>query len=258
MRQIIDFFVRNKNFILFIFLFSVSLTLLFTSSNFHKSYFLNSTNLISGNIYELNKSINDYFNLSKINESLSLENKNLRESLYNLNKKNQEYKVFNARIIKNSYSLNNNFLTINIGNKDSIKTDMGVVSSKGVIGITDRVSDNYSRVISILNTNLNINAKLNNTNYFGVLNWDGKNLNVLQLNDLPKQTSISIGDTIITGGNSLIFPMGIPIGIVTSYKLDNTQNYIEARIKLFNDMTNLSHAYIIKNHNKKEIIELNE
>ncbi|MCH1547295.1 MAG: rod shape-determining protein MreC, partial [Flavobacteriaceae bacterium] len=61
MRQIIDFFVRNKNFILFIFLFSVSLTLLFTSSNFHKSYFLNSTNLISGNIYELNKSINDYF-----------------------------------------------------------------------------------------------------------------------------------------------------------------------------------------------------
>jgi rod shape-determining protein MreC len=52
--------------------------------------------------------------------------------------------------------------------------------------------------------------------------------------------------------------MGIPIGIVTSYKLDNTQNYIEARIKLFNDMTNLSHAYIIKNNNKKEIIELNE
>jgi rod shape-determining protein MreC len=135
---------------------------------------------------------------------------------------------------------------------------MGVVSDKGIIGITDRVSENYSRVISILNTNLNINAKLNNTNYFGVLNWDGKNLNVLQLNDLPKQTSISIGDTIITGGNSLIFPMGIPIGIVTSYKLDNTQNYIEARIKLFNDMTNLSHAYIIKNNNKKEIIELNE
>ena len=113
MRQIIDFFVRNKNFILFVFLFSVSLTLLFTSSNFHKSYFLNSTNLISGNIYEFNKSIKDYFNLGKINEDLSLENQSLRERLYNLNLKNQQYNVFNARVIKNSYSLTNNYITIN-------------------------------------------------------------------------------------------------------------------------------------------------
>ena len=135
---------------------------------------------------------------------------------------------------------------------------MGVVSDKGIIGITDRVSENYSRVISILNTNLNINAKLNNTNFFGVLNWNGSNSNILQLSDLPKQINISIGDTIITGGNSLIFPMGIPIGIVSSYKLDNTQNYIEAQIKLFNDMTNLNYVYIVKNNNKKEIIELNE
>jgi rod shape-determining protein MreC len=52
--------------------------------------------------------------------------------------------------------------------------------------------------------------------------------------------------------------MGIPIGIVSSYKLDNTQNYIEAQIKLFNDMTNLNYVYIVKNNNKKEIIELNE
>lgn len=258
MRQIVDFFVRNKNFILFVFLFSVSLTLLFTSSNFHKSYFLNSTNLISGNIYEFNKSIKDYFNLGKINEDLSLENQSLRERLYNLNLKNQQYNVFNARVIKNSYSLTNNYLTINLGAKDSIKNDMGVVSDKGIIGITDRVSENYSRVISILNTNLNINAKLNNTNFFGVLNWNGSNSNILQLSDLPKQINISIGDTIITGGNSLIFPMGIPIGIVSSYKLDNTQNYIEAQIKLFNDMTNLNYVYIVKNNNKKEIIELNE
>ena len=137
MRQIIDFFVRNKNFILFIFLFSVSLTLLFTSSNFHKSYFLNSTNLISGNIYEFNESIKDYFNLGKINEDLSLENQSLRESLYNLNLKNQQYNVFNARVIKNSYSLTNNYLTINLGTKDSIKNDMGVVSDLSLIHISE-------------------------------------------------------------------------------------------------------------------------
>ena len=70
-----------------------------------------------------------------------------------------KYEVFNSKVIKNSYSRNNNYLTINIGNIDSISEDMGVVSNKGIIGITDRVSKNYSRVISVLNTKLNLKCK---------------------------------------------------------------------------------------------------
>ena len=169
-----------------------------------------------------------------------------------------KYEVFNSKVIKNSYSLNNNYLTINIGNIDSIYEDMGVVSNKGIIGITDRVSKNYSRVISVLNTKLNLNAKLKKSNHFGILNWNGLNYSTVQLIDLPKQTKISIGDTIITGGNSFIFPEGVLIGNVSSFKLDDTQNYIEAEISLFNDMTNIKNVYIIRNNDLEELKKLNE
>ena len=162
------------------------------------------------------------------------------------------------RVIKNSYSLNNNYLTINIGNIDSISEDMGVVSNKGIIGITDRVSKNYSRVISVLNTKLNLNAKLKKSNHFGILNWNGLNYSTVQLIDLPKQTKINIGDTIITGGNSFIFPEGVLIGNVSSFKLDDTQNYIEAEISLFNDMTNIKNVYVIRNNDLEELKKLNE
>ena len=261
MRQIIDFFVRNKNFILFLSLFSFSLILIFSNSSYHNSLVLNSTNSISGNIFETTSSINSYFKLKSENENLNKENTYLKKIIYNYSAAYDDslkYEVFNSKVIKNSYSLNNNYLTISSGNIDSIYEDMGVISSKGIIGITDRISKNYSRVISVLNTKLNLNAKLKKSNHFGVLNWNGISNTTIQLLDLPKQTKINIGDTIITGGNSFIFPEGVLIGSVLSFKLDDTQNYIEAQVSLFNDMTNIKNVYVIKNNHLAELMKLNE
>ena len=161
-------------------------------------------------------------------------------------------------MIKNSYSYSNNFITIDSGKKDSIDIDNGVISSNGVVGIIDKTTYNYSRFISILNTNFLLNAKFKNSNYFGILSWDGININKVQLKDVPKQAEVSIGDTIVTGGNSLIFPKGIPVGYVDSYKLDNSENYLELEIKLATDMTNIEKLYVIKNNNLREINSLDE
>jgi rod shape-determining protein MreC len=67
-------------------------------------------------------------------------------------------------------------------------------------------------VISILNSNSQINAQLKKTFHFGSLVWDGKDPNIVQLIDVPRQAPVQIGDTIVTGGRSLIFPQGLPIG----------------------------------------------
>jgi len=260
MRQIIDFFVRNKNFILFLTLFSFSLIMIFSNSSFHNSLVLNSTNSFTAKLYKSSNSITSYFNLKNENNGLVKENTILKKIIFNskYNYDSLKYNVFDSKIIKNSYSFNNNYLTIDKGLNDSVNEDMGVVSDKGIVGITDRVSMNYSRVISILNTKLNLNAKLKKSNHFGVLNWNGIGFNSIQLKDLPKQSPVSIGDTIVTGGNSFIFPEGILIGEVSSYKLDETQNYIEIEVDLFNDMTDIKNVYIIKNNHLEELKDLNE
>ena len=133
-----------------------------------------------------------------------------------------------------------------------------VISSKGVVGIIDKISLNYSRFISILNTNFLLNAKLKKSGYFGVLSWDGNDIYKVQLKDIPKQANVVIGDTIVTGGNSLIFPKGILIGYVDSYKLDNSENYFELEIQLATDMTNIEKIYVLKNNNLIEINSLDE
>ena len=167
-----------------------------------------------------------------------------------------KFEYFTARVINNNYSKTKNQLTLDKGSKDSIKIDLGVISSKGIVGIVSNVSENYATVQSILNTQSRINAKHKNSGHFGSLKWDTKNPNVVQLIDIPRLATLKKGDTIVTGGRSTIFPEGILIGTVKDFHLDNDDNYYYVNVDLFNDMTGLEHVYLIENNDAAEIIEL--
>ena len=266
MQRIIYFLIRNKNFILFLTLLSISISLNFSYNEYNKSKFINSSNFIFSSLYDTKFTVSKYLNLELQNQLLLEENKNLKKILFNSETPTKSFdsinsigfEVMTASVIKNSYSKTNNFITINKGSKHGIGIDNGVISSNGVVGIIDKTTTNYSRLISILNTNFLLNAKFKNSNYFGVLSWNGKDINKVQLKDVPKQAKIKIGDTIVTGGNSLIFPKGILIGYIQSFKLDNSENYLELEVNLSTDMTNIENLYIIRNNNIFELNSLDE
>lgn len=267
MQQIVNFIIRNKTFLLFLLLFSIAMLFTIQSHSYHKSKFINSANLLTGSIYNSANNINQYFNLKKQNEILAEENNLLNALLFNANDSVNStfinsisygisYRFNTAKIIKNSYGSSNNVLLLNKGYKDSIKEDFGVINSKGIIGIIDNTSNNYATVISILNTTSKISAGLKRTNHIGSLTWNAKSATFAQLIDIPKIAPVKVGDTIITSGRSAIFPKGILVGTVVDFKLDATENYYDINLKLFNDMTNLGHVYIIENIDAPEINEL--
>jgi rod shape-determining protein MreC len=63
--------------------------------------------------------------------------------------------------------------------------------------------------------------------------------------DVPRLASVRKGDTIVTGMQSEIFPENINIGTIEKYTL-TIKPIITLDIKLFNDMTNLGHVYVLK------------
>ncbi|TYA74868.1 rod shape-determining protein MreC [Seonamhaeicola marinus] len=269
MQQIINFIIRNKNFLLFLLLFSISIVFTIQSHSYHKSKFINSANFLSGGVYNSVNNVSEYLNLKSQNQLLTEENNRLRALLFNNNISTDStyidslsfdvaYKFYTANVIKNSYSKVDNILTINRGESDNIKQDFGVITSKGIVGIIDKTSNGFATVISILNTTSSISAELKNTGHFGSLEWDGNNPEIVQLTDIPINASIHKGDTIITSGKSSIFPRNIPIGTVEDFQKDVAENFYEINVLLFNDMTNLEHVYIIENVNKEEINSLNE
>ena len=71
-----------------------------------------------------------------------------------------------------------------------------------------------------------------------------------------RQAEIQKGDTIITSGNSAIFPEGILIGTALDIQEGNTSVNRIINIQLFNDMSSLKNIYVIKNFDKEEIRNL--
>ncbi len=267
MQQIVNFFIRNKNFLLFLLLLFISLVLTIQSHSYHKSKFISSTNFLSGGVYDWSYNITKYFKLADYNKRLLSENAYLRNQLHLLDTDTvQQYidtasfgrpfTFSKALVIRNDYNKIDNYILIDKGKKDSVHADMGVVTDKGIIGIVEQTSNHYSRVISILNSNSEINAGLKKTNHYGTLTWDGKDPNIVQLEAIPRQAPIKKGDSIITAGYSTIFPKGIGIGTIEDFDLDQNNSYYNINVKLHNDMTNIGFVYTIKNNNRKEIESL--
>ncbi|MDX1462629.1 MAG: rod shape-determining protein MreC [Marinirhabdus sp.] len=269
MQQIIFFFIRNKNFLLFLLLFIISIGFTINSHSYHSNKYITSANFISGSVYTWKSDVVGYFNLKERNAALTDENQRLRTQLAAIRDTvisppidstvlPSPYKYYPAKVINNSYSKTKNYLTLRKRAGDPVEIDMGVISPRGIVGIVNKVSDKYASVQSILNTNSKINAKLKNSFHFGSLVWDTQNPNEAKLIDIPRQAPVVVGDTIVTDGKSTIFPRGILIGTIKEFNLSNNQDYYDVTVTLFNDMTNLHHVYIIENVERDAIEDIED
>jgi len=267
MYNIVDFFIRFKNTLLFLLLLTIALALTVQTHSYQRSKFVNSANFVTGGLYDWVNDIDAYFDLKKNNKRLIQENRHLRQKLLNVSGVHDstfvdtthyhgDYTVYSAQVISNNYSKLDNYILIDRGAEEGISEELGVITSHGIVGVVEKASAHYARVISILNTNLAINAQLKKSEHFGTLSWDGKKPNVVQLSDVPRIADVEVGDTIMTNGRSLIFPKGIPIGTVKSFKLVEGDNYYLIDVDLFNDMTSIGNVYIIKNNDQPEIDSL--
>jgi len=266
MQQIFNFIFKNSYRMLFLLLMIISISLTIQSHSYHKSKIISSANFLSGGVYNKMNAVEEYFNLKIQNDELAKENARLKSILFNLKDTTKiQYDSINgikkidlitSKVIKNSYNTHENYLTLNKGSKEGIKQDMGVINSLGIVGIVETTSKNYATVLSILNTVRPINAKIKKSGHFGSLVWNGKNTGFVQLTDVPRLATVKKGDTIVTGGQSTIFPENINIGTIEKVYIDNETNFYTLDIRLFNDMTSLGYVYIIKNKDTEELLKL--
>ena len=262
MQQVISYLLKKKHFLFFILLLCISLALTIQSHRYHKSKFISAANDVTGGLYESVNHINEFINLDTYNERLLKENARLRKELSNYSfhsaasdLKEVPYDFIPAKLIENSFHKKNNILVINKGAKHGITTDMGVITTNGIVGVIESVGENFSTVLSVLHVQSQINVQLKKTNHIGSLIWDGESPFKVQLEDVTKVAPIKVNDTIVTGNYS-IFPQGISVGQVIKAELDQTQNYFDVDVALFNDMSNIGYVYVVKNKALKEVNQL--
>jgi rod shape-determining protein MreC len=264
MQSIINSIVKNRNLIIYLFLSFVTFNYLYNNSSVHYSGIGKVGTFISGSTSSIYSFINSYFNLRQENNMLIEENLELKKNESQFIDKsdtrdvseNKIDKTISAKVILNSINKSKNIIVINKGELNGITKEMGVISSKGVVGIIKNITDNYSSIVSLLNTDLKINAVLKNTSTIGSISWNGLDPRIVQLNDIPLSSSIKVGDTVVTGGMSFYFPKGIPIGRIEDYNNTSLEGYYSIDISIFTDFSSLSNLYILQRTDNDEIKSL--
>ena len=268
MHNLIRFILKHHFILLFVIIQTFSLTLMFQHNNFHKSVAVNAVRSVKGAVNKRIFNFKEYMKLREINEKLIYENSKLRNQLMNSffqvkadtviefdSVYKKQYRYISAKIADNSTNKQHNYITIDKGKIHGVETEMGVVSTDGIVGIVTGVSDHFSTVMPILNINLRISAKIEESGFFGSLFWNGRDPGKASLIDIPHHAELNEGDNIVTSGYSAIFPEGIRIGTITGYEIEGG-NFYNATVELSTDFQNLSHVYVIVNYLREEQSEL--
>jgi rod shape-determining protein MreC len=260
MRSLFAFLWKYQFTVLFIFLESIALVLLFNSYTYHKSLAFNTVNDLTGSVFSMSTNVSDYFSLKTENEQLLEENARLRNLLHNgplfadtvSQKEDSLYQYITAKVVSNSVDNRNNFIMINKGSLDGIEKELGVISSTGLTGIVVGVSRNYAYIMSMLHQNSRISARIKKSNQLVNVTWSGLDYRTGEVIDIPSHIILSPGDTIVTSGNSLIFPEGIEIGTIISQEKTPDKALGNAKLVFSTDFNSLSYVYVIRNLSKEE------
>lgn len=271
MKEIIKLILRYHFTIIFVLLEIISFSLIVLHNNYQRTVFSGYMASFFGTVSSVVTNIDDYLYLKVTNEKLVAENINLRnevEELKILNRQsnadtlwkhtdstNVDYLFIAADMINSGFNKTKNYITIDRGASDGIRPEMAVCSSEGVVGVIEKVSRHYAKVLPLINTNLRVSAKIKKNGYYGSLQWDGDDYRYSYLNDIPFHVNAEAGDTIVTSGFSTIFPEGELIGFVESVNKE-TANFLTIKVKLATDFKKISDVYVIANTRKQEQQEL--
>ena len=274
MNNLFAFILRYISWFVFLICEIISLVLLFTYNNYQGSIWMSSANTVSGKVYEVNAGVEQYFSLTDINEQLTKRNLYLEQRVQDLSSQiaaktgdsalmtlenYQLMKKFNlipAKVVSNSIDKRDNLITIDKGEVDGVRKDMGVACGYGVVGIVFMTGRHYSVVMPILNSNSSISCTINKRGYFGYLHWTGGNSRVAFMDEVPRHAHFNLYDKVVTSGYSSVFPPGIEIGkIIHVYNSSDGLSY-RCMVELSTNFAKLRDVSVIDDAQMKERIDI--
>lgn len=272
MRNLIDFILSHYHWFIFIALEAVSIVLLFNYNSYQGSVWVSSANSMAGLVYEGEAKIQSFFSLTRINEQLSRRNVYLEQQVKELSAALERdgmdsttlsalsnptpYKLIPAQVVSNTVHKKDNLMTINKGEADGVRKDMGVVSGHGVVGIVYMAGRHYSVVIPALSSQSSISCKIERRGYFGHLHWEGGYSNLAYVDDIPRHARFKLYERVVTSGYSSVFPEGVAVGkILHVYNSSDGVSY-RLQVQLYTDFANLRDVYVVDNSAMREQLDV--
>lgn len=138
--------------------------------------------------------------------------------------------------------------TIDRGSKDGIGVNDPVINSNGLVGRVSRVDLLSSSVVSIIDAESSVSARLSRTRDIFILKGDAqlRTQGLCRLDYIPPDVDVAVGDKVETSGMSSLYPKGILIGEVVEVIRNEGQFDYYAIVKPSVDFRRLEDVAVIK------------
>ena len=129
-----------------------------------------------------------------------------------------------------AYCPHENRLTVSVGRRQGVKTNLAVVNEDGLVGVVQTVEEDRCQVLLVTSPSQTVGAvALRDPPQPGLLK--GQTPTRLLLEFVDTQSPLEVGDKVVTSGKSETIPGGIPIGRII--KIEHDADFGSRRAQVF-------------------------
>jgi rod shape-determining protein MreC len=149
-----------------------------------------------------------------------------------------------AQVIGTSGSERSRVLTLDKGSLDGLKPEEAVITPDGVVGKIRDVFPHSAQLLLLNDTTSGAGVILASTRIRGILR--GTDTGQVEINNLTADSRIKPGEQVVTSGGDMVFPRGLPVGVIESIAPDPLhQPYTAIVIKPAANLARLEEVLVI-------------
>ena len=146
------------------------------------------------------------------------------------------------------------YVIINIGSNEGIVRGMPVVTDKGLVGRVDAVVAEAARVQLITDSTSAVNVRMQASNVEAVLT--GSITGDISLDMIPRDSTLQVGDVVLTSGLGGLYPPNLLVGQVISVRSLESELFQQAAVQPNVEFSRLQFVLLITNFKPVDISPL--
>lgn len=204
---------------------------------------------LEAEVARLKEELADMEQKAREGEKASTENENLRSLLHLRSKRRDLTELESATVTARGQSNWESSLTISKGSQHGLEPGQCVMDAYGnLVGLVKEVGLNWSTVITLVDTDIDMGGMISRTDETAVLEGDFALMGEgrVKLSYLPNDTTTVVGDEVVTSGRGGVYPSGLVVGHVESLHSDPSGMTRYAVVRPKADLAGLKQVFVIK------------
>lgn len=239
---------RNAFSLAFIALMAVSLSVLLRNDGAARSSWFQQTGSVSYMIDKQRHGWSNYLRLAEQNAELAEENADLRSRLLSMDLAMEwqedtvrHWTVRSGMLIKGPDGKPRSSSLATPGRDGGIETGMGVLSGGAAFGTVEEIGEAHCRILTLMHTGTSWSCRIGRLGPVASLGWDGVDMGLLQLRDVPRHVQAQRGDTVFSSGYDLRFPPDVIMGTVFDVERQSGADFMSVTVVPAADFTASRH-----------------